>query len=452
MPTIELLPHQQESFDALLQLKRAILCDPPGYGKTVTVIAAANALGPGHRVLVVSPASVVRQWQGEVRKYSEGNEWDFCSYDELRRLPRRSPTILILDESLRVKSPTAQRTVAAFRKACDAPYTWLLNGTPIRNHGGDLFCQLAMVEPRLVEEYAGIRLRPAYEGDNMLKSILQRAWTGYCLSWHQTYNLPVTRYVSKLIVADLKAKRRDEWHARFDRYFIGHDREVLRLPPLRKQVERISFYDREAACYAEVAKQVYEADTRNALAYISRLRMASAGATLNACGVQWTMPNSKVSWAVDYLAPLNSRSIVFTCWPGLGRLLAEELAKRRILASAIFGNSSQRDRETAVTMFREGSLRVLITSPEVGAYGLNLQAADRIIWLDLPWTPDLLEQGEARSVRIGRLAPTDEIFAMRPYGIDLHIARTLRKKVKFRSQADAARLWLREMTGREVRL
>src|SRR4029453_361766 len=61
-----LFPHQVEGVAFLLGRSRAILADDMGLGKTRQAIVALRHLAPRRPFLVVSPASVKRNWAREI--------------------------------------------------------------------------------------------------------------------------------------------------------------------------------------------------------------------------------------------------------------------------------------------------------------------------------------------------------------------------------------------------
>ena len=67
-----LFPHQVEGVAFLLGRRRAILADDMGLGKTRQAIVSLRHMAPSGPYLVVSPASVKRNWAREIEMVAPG--------------------------------------------------------------------------------------------------------------------------------------------------------------------------------------------------------------------------------------------------------------------------------------------------------------------------------------------------------------------------------------------
>ena len=68
----------------------------------------------------------------------------------------------------------------------------------------------------------------------------------------------------------------------------------------------------------------------------------------------------------------------------------------------IHGGVSTEDRKNILDDFDNGKFRVLVISFGVGGVSLNLSSASIGIFMDLPWTPMVLQQAQDRLHRIGQ--------------------------------------------------
>ncbi|PQP33962.1 helicase, partial [Desulfobacteraceae bacterium SEEP-SAG9] len=78
------------------------------------------------------------------------------------------------------------------------------------------------------------------------------------------------------------------------------------------------------------------------------------------------------------------------------------LEKRRLSYVRLDGSVPQKKRQALIHQFqKDPDCRLFITT-NAGSTGLNLQAANTVINVDLPWNPAVLEQRIGRSHRMGQ--------------------------------------------------
>ena len=92
------------------------------------------------------------------------------------------------------------------------------------------------------------------------------------------------------------------------------------------------------------------------------------------------------------------------------------------------GSVPQKQRQQLVSRFQtDAGCRVFLTT-NAGATGLNLQAADTVINVDLPWNPALLEQRIARAHRMGQKRPVQVYLLVTEDTIEENLLATLSAK------------------------
>ena len=182
---IEPYPYQQDGIRFGLEHRRIIIGDEPGLGKTlqsIGIVDTANA----YPCLVICPSSLKINWQREFGKFTDKSAlvldnavrttWSYLltmgmhqvavvNYESLRKYfvwdikggkhfrlkdvvfcPQiRMFKSIIIDESHRVKDPSAQQTI--FTKGLSVGKEWiiLLSGTPVVNRPEDLIAQLSIM-------------------------------------------------------------------------------------------------------------------------------------------------------------------------------------------------------------------------------------------------------------------------------------------------------------------
>jgi superfamily II DNA/RNA helicase len=97
--------------------------------------------------------------------------------------------------------------------------------------------------------------------------------------------------------------------------------------------------------------------------------------------------------------------ILFSEWTTMLNLIEPMLKKRKIDFVRLDGSVPQRQRQELVHRFQTvPDCRMFLTT-NAGSTGLNLQAANTVINVDLPWNPAVLEQRIARAHRMGQSQP-----------------------------------------------
>jgi SNF2 family DNA or RNA helicase len=157
-----LYEHQSEGTVFLLDKRRCILAWEMGSGKTLSVIEAIEQTGKD-RWLYVAPRSALHAVQLEFEKWDCTIMPEFVTYASLsRKLEEWTTGVpvwdgVVFDESHKVKTPTAKRTIAAtyisdaIRNEHDG-YVWLLTGSPAPKSPLDWYSQCEIACPGFLKE------------------------------------------------------------------------------------------------------------------------------------------------------------------------------------------------------------------------------------------------------------------------------------------------------------
>ena len=165
------LPHQQHGTQFLRDREAAALFDEQGLGKSrqlIDTIVQEREAGTLDGALIVCPNTIKSTWCEEIQRYSDLTHAIFGSGRAARRVAFRSlraafyvinyeavaaelPSLrallrfkrmaLVLDESHRIKSPTARVTQAIQSLRRDASRRYIMTGTPVANKPEDLWAQ-----------------------------------------------------------------------------------------------------------------------------------------------------------------------------------------------------------------------------------------------------------------------------------------------------------------------
>jgi superfamily II DNA/RNA helicase len=129
------------------------------------------------------------------------------------------------------------------------------------------------------------------------------------------------------------------------------------------------------------------------------------------------------------LAAEESRKIVlFSEWTTMLTLIERRIKRFNLDYVRLDGSVPQKKRQQLVHQFqRDPTCRVFLTT-NAGSTGLNLQAANTVINVDLPWNPAVLEQRIARAHRMGQKNPVQVYLLVTEGTIEEKLLATLSAK------------------------
>lgn len=428
---VPLYPYQLRGALFLACRGRAILGDDMGLGKTVQTLAAVELLTRQRgieRVLVVAPASVKYQWETEIRKYTERavqvidgtaperralyrqpTFYRLINYEiavrDLEELNVWQPDVIVLDEAQRIKNWEAKTTRAV--KRLRSRYAVVLTGTPLENKLEELYSIVQFVDDR--------RLGPAFQ---FLHDHRVLDENGKLLGYR---NLDKIREkLTPILLRRTRAEVLSQLPARTDTTVYVEMAEAQRGP-----------YGEHSHTLARLLQKKYltEIDRRRILASITNLRML--------CDSTFLLDKeTKISPKLEELEELlrellfsgPHKVVIFSQWETMLRLAAEVVEKLGLGFAVLHGGIPGKERRGLLERFRdEADCRVFL-STDAGGTGLNLQAADTVVNLEVPWNPAVLEQRIARVHRMGQHRPVQVFNLVMRDSIEERVLRTLAVK------------------------
>ena len=144
---------------------------------------------------------------------------------------------------------------------------------------------------------------------------------------------------------------------------------------------------------------------------------------------------SRVSPKLDEFAELvpdivaeDHKAVVFSQWETMILEAARVLDRLGVGYAVLHGGLSGADRKAALARFRDDPACKVFLSTDAGGTGLNLQVADTVVNLELPWNPAVLEQRIARVHRMGQSRPVRVVNFLTRGTIEEKVLRTLGAK------------------------
>ncbi|MDP2872945.1 MAG: SNF2-related protein [Bacillota bacterium] len=432
---------------------RALLCDEVGLGKTVEagLIATEYLLrGLARRILVLTPPSLVEQWQGEMRsKFNLG----FVTYDDpvFRLHPdpwRAFPRILasldtaklaghrekilacdydlvIVDEAHHLKNARtlAHQLVKNLRKR----YILLLTATPVENRLEELFNLITLLTPGQLETAASFKrnyispqdpLKPRNTaglreliGEVMVRN--RRSETGAISSRRHAEVVEVELSPEEAaFYRQLSAFVREHYSARNARVG-GLNQLVL------KGLQRAAGSSVEAV--APTLQKLSSGHDGDGELPAGRPLEALAAAARAVSG------RAKGDTLAALLRRIGEKTVVFTGFHETQLFLVERLRREGMRVAALHGGMRRQEKEEQVERFRTEA--DVLVSTEGGSEGRNLHFSRVLVNYDLPWNPMRIEQ---RIGRLHRLGQTQDVYVYNLSAagtIEAHILQLLDAKI-----------------------
>lgn len=424
--SVELYGHQRVAL-ALLRLNDGFcLFMEQGTGKTFPVLFRLAELAAAGRVrsaLVVAPRAVCESWGDKVAMLDAGRRealdgvLSVTSYDLVWRRPEwRDGTFdaVVLDEAHYVKSPSAKRTKACHAICSRARYRWLLTGTPTSNGQlCNLWAELACVDPVVVRGRVYPRM---LGGDSYYR------WIGRVAEldqWHKP-----RRYRDVAALQEVMG----EWSYRITKA------ECLDLPEkLPDELLRVELSPRARRAYREMARSsaIEELDTLagNALTRALRLRTIASGWVETDAGEVVEYDNPKLPALREFLADREGKLVVFCDFRRSIDAVAGVLESEGWPTVTLDGR--QADKGVWRRFQSDPSVRAIVCQYQSGSAGIDLYAADTILFYEPCRSSNLTEQARDRIHRIGQHRPCSYVWLLAKGTIEVAIYAALRNYADF---------------------
>jgi len=429
---VDLLPYQLDGIAFAAGAGRAILADEMGLGKTIQGIGVAEFLAQFagiRKVLIVCPASVKSQWRSEILRFSDrqptlilggGGEraaqyqgdcfFTICNYEQVLRdiiaIERATWDLIILDEGQRIKNWEAKTTRTM--KSLRSRFALVLSGTPLENRLDDLFSVVEFIDAR--------RLGPAFRFFNRHRVTDEKGRViGYKDLDLLRNNLePVLlRRTRSMVMKELPTRTT----------------QVLRIAPTAEQLE---IDGAQMRIVSSIVSKAYISEMD-----LLRLQKALLLARMNADSTflvdklepGYSSKLDRIEELFDELAGEGTRKVVlFSEWTTMLGLIERRIARFKLNYVRLDGSVPQKKRQQLVHEFQHDPKCRLFMTTNAGATGLNLQAANTVINVDLPWNPAILEQRIARAHRMGQKNPVHVYVLVTEETIEEKLLGTLSAK------------------------
>ncbi|WP_113675836.1 DEAD/DEAH box helicase [Vallitalea guaymasensis] len=417
---------QKEGVGYMLQNQRALLADEMGLGKTVETLALISQTQSYPAILVVPP-HLRTNWIKEIKKFSIidsklHNEISIFDEDspivheikglkpyELPKahfyvihylllrgwnkvLPKIGAKMVIFDEIQELRHAGTLKYSAASMLSASCDNVYGLSGTPIYNHGGEIWNVMNIIDYHCL-------------GD----------WDSFTREWCYGYGSDIV--VDPALLGE---------HLKREGLLLRRTKkEVLKeLPPKRRVVQHI---DQDECLFKQLISKTFDKvlqiDKIDDQFKKGRLIRDIVNETRRATGI------AKAPHVCDFVKALleaGEKVLLFAYHHDVMDIYENLLQNYNPMF--ITGRQNQKEKDKAVDNFMNGSSNLCCISLRAAA-GLNLQRASIVIFGELDWSPAIHSQGEDRAHRIGQIDSILCYYLVASGGSDEKIQESLGLKV-----------------------
>ncbi|HBV97420.1 MAG: helicase SNF2 [Peptococcaceae bacterium BICA1-7] len=423
----ELKPFQQEGLAFLIHNKRTLLADEMGLGKTVQALAYLSQT-KAFPALIIVPPHLMRNWEKEIKRFVKlphlpgkmqslfDEECEstihvikglkpynlpaaniyITHYLLLRgwknELPARGFKAVIFDEIQELRHRQTEKYSAASLVSDSCESVIGLSGTPIYNRGGEIWNVMNIIEYHCLSD-----------------------WEAFTREWCHGYGSDTV--VDPGLLGDY-LKREGLLLRR------TKDQVLKELPPKRRVVQTVDF---DTGLYGELIQGAMDKamvyDTIKEFTERGRIKREIENEGRQAIGIAKA---AHVATFVKMLLEAGEKVLLFAYHHAVHDIYMEELKEYDPVK--ITGKETGKQKDEAVEAFMGGKTPVCIISLRA-ASGLNLQAANCVVFGELDWSPAIHSQAEDRPHRIGQEDSVLCYYLVAESGTDEAIQEALGLKV-----------------------
>ena len=434
---LPLLPYQRAGVSYASNARRTFIADEMGLGKTLQAIATLEYVHDSYPAVVVCPATLVLNWKAEYNRWLPSRK--VAVITDRKEFPKDYDIVVVgypnlttwekqlsnhhsyvFDESHYCKTPTAQRTKSAVKIARTAPPEGIvlcLTGTPVTNRPAEYASQLKIIGQ--LDKFGG-----EWGFYRRYCAAFKDKWGQWHLEGHSHLDelnerLRSTCYIRRTkeqVLTDLPPVMHDPivvdgTAAGLREYKKAEDDIVEYLVQRAKEIAlELGKSPNSAAVVARI-----KAESNQHLVRLSVLRRLSAKAKMPAI-IEWV--ESRVAEGRKVVIAAHHRDVV------------DELAKK-FGNLRIQGGMDIEEIEKQKNLFMTlpaAEAPCIVLSIQAAKTGHNLQVAQDVLFVELPWTPADVDQTYSRCHRLGQKSSVTATYMLCSGTIDEEIYSLIERK------------------------
>jgi SNF2 family DNA or RNA helicase len=330
-------------------------------------------------------------------------------------------TLMAVDESTTIKTPSAKRTKSILALSKSAVYRRILTGSPITKSPLDLYTQCGFLNDELLgfSSYYAFRSRYAH--------MIERNFGGRRVQIVKNYQR--LDELSKLIEPFSYRVLKEDCLDLPDKIYIKREIELtdeqLKLYTTMKQM-----------ALATLNGKLLTAP--NVLTQLMRLHQITCGHFKSDDGKIQELKNNRLEELMSILEETEGKAIIWANYIYDIERISTAIKKEYGDDSVVqyYGAINTDERQKNIERFQDprSPFRFFIGNPQTGGYGITLTAANTVIYYSNGYDLEKRLQSEDRAHRIGQKKSVTYIDLIAEKTIDEKIVKALRKKIDIASQ------------------
>ena len=329
-------------------------------------------------------------------------------------------TMIAIDESTTIKTPTSNRTKNILALREHAKYRRILTGSPVTKSPLDLFSQCEFLDPWLLghTSYWTFKARYAVTRKIQVQGRQVEIVVGYRNLGELSEKIqPFSKRVLKDDCLDLPKKT-------FMKHVVEMTKEQKKVYKQMKE-EAIAYLDGKVLSSATVMTQ------------LMRLHQITCGHFTPDDGEIKDLPCNRMTELMDILENVHGKAVIWSHYTHDVKRIIEEIKRVYGEDSVVdyFGQTTSEERSKNIKKFQnDDKCRFFVGTTHTGGYGITLTAASTMIYFSNGYDLEKRQQSEARIDRIGQTKPMTYIDIISEDTVDDRIVKALRSKINIANQ------------------
>jgi SNF2 family DNA or RNA helicase len=329
-------------------------------------------------------------------------------------------TLMAIDESTTIKTPTARRTKNIIKMGVNAKYKRIMTGSPITKNPLDLYTQCEFLDPWLLDFASYYAFRNRYAE---MKTMHLRGRSIQVVAGFQN-------------LGELSDKVKD-----FSYRVLKED--CLDLPPKNFVKRHITLTADQKRIYEQMKKHAIAmlnkkvTTTVTVLTQLMRLHQITCGYVTADDGTIQEVESNRLNELMSVLEETEGKVIIWANYQFSVSDIIKKITKVYGPDSYVhyYGLTPQEDRQDFIRKFQnDPKCRFIIGTPQTGGYGITLTQANTVVYYSNGYDLEKRLQSEDRAHRIGQKKNVTYIDIIAEDTIDEKIVEALRSKIDIASQ------------------